>query len=104
MCWSGAIGAHHEDFVPLESGFPLRFFITERDVTESDSHGRFVLPVEDALSNGVGTNGKGLDDGVGTNKADNVEHYLNRPRATGDLHGQAALLWFAAELADRAQR
>ncbi|WP_158298824.1 glycoside hydrolase family 88/105 protein [Sphingomonas psychrotolerans] len=38
---------------------------------------------------------------VGTNKADNVAHYLNRPRATGDLHGQAALLWFAAELADR---
>jgi rhamnogalacturonyl hydrolase YesR len=36
---------------------------------------------------------------VGTNKADNVAHYLNRPRATGDLHGQAAFLWFAAELA-----
>lgn len=38
---------------------------------------------------------------VGTNKADNVVHYLNRPRATGDLHGQAALLWFAAELAEQ---
>lgn len=36
---------------------------------------------------------------VGTNKADNLQHYLDRPRATGDLHGQAALLWFAAELA-----
>lgn len=33
-----------------------------------------------------------------TTQADNVAHYLNRPRATGDLHGQAALLWFAAEL------
>jgi unsaturated rhamnogalacturonyl hydrolase len=36
---------------------------------------------------------------VGTNKANNLAHYLNRPRATGDLHGQAAVLWFAAELA-----
>jgi RNA polymerase sigma factor (sigma-70 family) len=42
------IGAHHEGFVPLESGFPLRMFITDRDVTESDSNGRFTIPVEDA--------------------------------------------------------
>jgi RNA polymerase sigma factor (sigma-70 family) len=43
-----SIGAHHEGLVPLEAGFPLRMFITDRDVTESDEHGRFVLPVEDA--------------------------------------------------------
>ncbi|AQR73840.1 glycoside hydrolase family 105 protein [Sphingomonas sp. LM7] len=41
---------------------------------------------------------------VGTNKADKLEHYLNRPRATGDLHGQAALLWFAAELVAQNKR
>ncbi|MEY4916601.1 MAG: hypothetical protein RL616_514 [Verrucomicrobiota bacterium] len=32
---------------------------------------------------------------VGTNQKDDVEFYLNRPRATGDLHGQAPLLWCA---------
>jgi rhamnogalacturonyl hydrolase YesR len=54
-----------------------------------------------ALAGYVQPDGQITEVCVGTNKADNVAHYLNRPRATGDLHGQAALLWFAAELADR---
>jgi unsaturated rhamnogalacturonyl hydrolase len=37
---------------------------------------------------------------VGTGKSKDVEYYLQRPRVTGDLHGQAGLLWFAAELAE----
>lgn len=57
-----------------------------------------------ALAGYVQPNGQISDVCVGTNKADNAAHYLNRPRATGDLHGQAALLWFAAELANRAKR
>jgi unsaturated rhamnogalacturonyl hydrolase len=32
---------------------------------------------------------------VGTGKSDDIEYYLNRPRTTGDLHGQAPILWFA---------
>jgi unsaturated rhamnogalacturonyl hydrolase len=32
---------------------------------------------------------------VGTGKSDDIEYYLTRPRSTGDLHGQASLLWFA---------
>ena len=35
---------------------------------------------------------------VGTGQTDDVEFYLNRPRTTGDFHGQAPFLWFAAEL------
>lgn len=35
---------------------------------------------------------------VGTGRGTHVEHYLNRPRQTGDPHGQAALLWAAASL------
>lgn len=31
----------------------------------------------------------------GTGQSDEVEHYLNRPKVTGDLHGQAPVLWFA---------
>ncbi len=34
----------------------------------------------------------------GTAKSDQIDYYLNRPRVTGDLHGQAPLLWFAASL------
>jgi unsaturated rhamnogalacturonyl hydrolase len=50
-----------------------------------------------------------LDDGgkireicVGTGQSQDISYYLDRPRMTGDLHGQAPLLWFAAcLLADR---
>jgi unsaturated rhamnogalacturonyl hydrolase len=38
---------------------------------------------------------------VGTNQKDDVEFYLNRPRATGDLHGQAPMLWCAAALLEK---
>lgn len=33
---------------------------------------------------------------VGTGQSREAAYYLNRPRTTGDLHGQAPLLWFAA--------
>jgi unsaturated rhamnogalacturonyl hydrolase len=47
-------------------------------------------------------NGDGKISGVcvGTGKSDDVNHYLNRPRITGDLHGQAPMLWFAFSLLD----
>jgi rhamnogalacturonyl hydrolase YesR len=35
---------------------------------------------------------------VGTNKGFSREYYLDRPRAVGDLHGQAAFLWVATAL------
>jgi rhamnogalacturonyl hydrolase YesR len=35
---------------------------------------------------------------AGTNKGDNLEFYLNRPRLLGDLHGQAPILWSASAL------
>jgi len=35
---------------------------------------------------------------VGTNKGDSEKFYNDRPRAAGDLHGQAALLWTASAL------
>ena len=33
---------------------------------------------------------------VGTNTGKQREHYMNRPRAVGDMHGQAPLLWCAS--------
>ena len=38
---------------------------------------------------------------VGTNQKDDTQYYLDRPRATGDLHGQAPILWCAAALLDK---
>jgi len=35
---------------------------------------------------------------VGTGQADNAQFYFDRPTVTGDLHGQAPLLWLASEL------
>jgi unsaturated rhamnogalacturonyl hydrolase len=35
---------------------------------------------------------------VGTNKSDTEQFYHDRPRATGDLHGQAPMLWTASAL------
>ena len=35
---------------------------------------------------------------VGTGQSQDRQFYLDRPRVTGDLHGQAPLLWFAAEM------
>ena len=35
---------------------------------------------------------------IGTGAKDDRQHYLDRPRATGDFHGQAPLLWTAAAL------
>jgi rhamnogalacturonyl hydrolase YesR len=33
---------------------------------------------------------------VGTGTKNDLQYYLDRPRATGDLHGQAPLLWCAS--------
>jgi len=35
---------------------------------------------------------------VGTNKRNDLQYYLDRPRNTGDLHGQAPILWSASAL------
>jgi len=35
---------------------------------------------------------------IGTGKGFTVKYYLDRPRTTGDLHGQAPISWTAAAL------
>ena len=51
-----------------------------------------------ALSTYVEPDGQLREICVGTGQQNNVEYYLNRPRRTGDFHGQAPLLWFASAL------
>jgi unsaturated rhamnogalacturonyl hydrolase len=35
---------------------------------------------------------------VGTGRGDSLQYYFDRPTVTGDLHGQAPLLWLSSEL------
>jgi rhamnogalacturonyl hydrolase YesR len=46
----------------------------------------------------VGLDGKIEEVCVGTGKGSDVPYYLARSRTTGDLHGQAPMLWFAYSL------
>jgi len=46
----------------------------------------------------INEDGKVTEVCAGTGKSDDIEYYLNRPRNTGDLHGQAPVLWFAYSL------
>jgi len=48
-----------------------------------------------ALSNYVNPQGEVTDVCVGTGQSKEANFYLTRPKTTGDLHGQAAVLWFA---------
>lgn len=38
---------------------------------------------------------------IGTSQQDDTQYYLDRPRATGDLHGQAPVLWCAWALLEK---
>jgi rhamnogalacturonyl hydrolase YesR len=50
------------------------------------------------LTTYINTDGNVRDVCVGTNKGSSHSYYIERPRKTGDLHGQAPVLWCAAAL------
>lgn len=54
-----------------------------------------------ALNRYMEPDGKIREICVGTGQSNDDAFYLNRPRITGDLHGQAPLLWFANTLLER---
>ncbi len=51
-----------------------------------------------ALVGRIDPNGAVRDVCVGTGAGGDLQYYLDRPRVTGDLHGQAPILWSAAAL------
>ena len=51
-----------------------------------------------ALMAHVTSNGDVREICVGTGKKNDLEYYLMRPRQSGDLHGQAPVLWLVSEL------
>ncbi len=46
----------------------------------------------------INIDGKITDVCVGTGQSTDIRYYLNRPKVTGDFHGQAPVLWFAYAL------
>lgn len=51
-----------------------------------------------ALVEYINEDGKLTEVCVGTGQSKDINYYLERPRTTGDFHGQAPLLWFAHSL------
>ena len=51
-----------------------------------------------ALVNSLDADGKLEGICVGTGQSDDVQYYLNRPAVTGDLHGQAPMLWLSLNI------
>lgn len=51
-----------------------------------------------ALTTYVDEQGRLAEVCVGTGQSQDINYYLERPRSSGDFHGQAPLLWFAGEL------
>lgn len=52
----------------------------------------------EALAQHIDEDGALSDICVGTGQSRDVQYYLDRPKTTGDLHGQAPVLWFACSL------
>lgn len=75
-------------------------FITgvERGWLDAASYGPAARRAWLALVESIDAEGAVRDVCVGTPTGKDVQHYLDRPRTTGDLHGQAPVLWCAAAL------
>ncbi|MDO3384560.1 glycoside hydrolase family 88 protein [Gilvimarinus sp. SDUM040013] len=67
----------------------------ERGLLPKESYQHAVDKAWQALSKRVTDNGQLTDVCVGTGQSQDAAYYLERPRITGDLHGQAPLLWLA---------
>lgn len=70
-----------------------------RGILADPAYARAARRAWTALATHVGADGRLSNVCVGTGQSRDAAYYLARPTVTGDLHGQAALLWFAAELA-----
>jgi rhamnogalacturonyl hydrolase YesR len=78
--------------------FGFAFALGQRSGLLSDAdYGRAARRAWNALGERVGADGKLAGICVGTGQSSDAAYYLSRPVVTGDLHGQAALLWLASE-------
>ena len=91
------------DAWPETSGSAMFAFAFLRGVNEgllpTAPYGAAALLAWSGLARELGPDGRLRGVCVGTGQSADAQYYLDRPVVTGDLHGQAALLWCAAELA-----
>lgn len=69
-----------------------------RGILPSDQYLPSVLAAWQALKSRVTEDGQLQDICAGTGQSKDVQYYLNRPKISGDFHGQAPLLWLIREL------
>jgi rhamnogalacturonyl hydrolase YesR len=90
-------GAWEESSGTAMFGFALRVGVRE-GILEDPKYRAAYERAWSALVDKVGADGRLADVCVGTGQSDDAQYYLDRPNVTGDLHGQAPLLWFATAL------
>ena len=82
------------------SGMFAFAFITgvKKGWLNSKSYGPAARSAWIGLTSHVNSSADVTDVCEGTNKGPSVQYYLDRQRKTGDLHGQAAVMWAAMSL------
>ncbi|RKD90344.1 glycoside hydrolase family 88/105 protein [Mangrovibacterium diazotrophicum] len=92
----------HPDFWTETSGSAMFTYalITglQRGWLDEAEYGQVVEKAWNAMTKYINDKGEVREVCVGTNKQNDLEYYRNRPRITGDFHGQAPYLWCATAL------
>lgn len=70
----------------------------ERNILVGKKYSEAYQKAWEGLATYINAEGKLREVCVGTGQSQDINYYLQRPRTTGDLHGQAPLLWFAEAL------
>ncbi len=70
----------------------------KKELLPEDPYRKAIDKAWQALTTYITPDGKLREVCVGTGQSTDTSFYLMRPRITGDLHGQAPLLWLAYSL------
>lgn len=68
---------------------------SKKGILKGKTYREAYLKAWNALTGYINEDGRIRNVCIGTPKSNNVDFYLNRPTSTGDLHGQAPVIWFA---------
>jgi rhamnogalacturonyl hydrolase YesR len=78
-------------------GFAMTVGVKKGFLSDEPYHNAYIK-AWNALTKYIDKDGKVQEVCVGTGQSTDINFYLTRPRITGDLHGQAPILWFAYSL------
>ena len=78
-------------------GFAMTVGVKKGFLPDKPYHNAYIK-AWNALTQYIDKDGKVHEVCVGTGQSTDINFYLTRPRITGDLHGQAPVLWFAYSL------